>query len=71
MMEWTKRKGEVWSFLRRVLDQGTAIQQDYQSGTFKCYEEFSAHMDEAARKRTDELEQLLGNEPTEPQEAGR
>jgi len=46
-----------------VLDQGTAIQQDYQAGKYKCYEEFSAHMDAAARDRNDELEKLLEEHP--------
>ena len=53
------KSGELWSFLRSVLDQGTAIQQDYQAGKFKCYEEFSAYIDAAARDRADELEVLL------------
>jgi hypothetical protein len=48
-------KGELWSFLRLCIDQGTAIQQDYAAGKYKCYEEFSARLDGAARERADEL----------------
>lgn len=52
--------GELWSFLRSVLSQGGAIQQDYEAGKFKCYEEYSARVDAAARERADELEALIG-----------
>ncbi len=48
-------EGEIWSFLRKVIDQGGAIQQDYQAGKYKCYEEYSARMDQAARERVDEF----------------
>lgn len=51
--------GEVWSFLRRVLDQGTAIQQDYAAGRYANYEALSARLDEAAKERVTELESLL------------
>lgn len=48
-------KGELWSWTRHVLEQGSAIQQDYASGKYKCYEEFSARVDAAARERADEF----------------
>lgn len=47
--------GELWSLFRSVLELGAAIQQDYQAGKFSCYEDFSAHLDKAARERVDRL----------------
>lgn len=47
--------GELWSFFRGLISQGTYIQMDYAAGRFKCYEEFSARLDEAARERVDEF----------------
>lgn len=44
-----------WSFLRSVLEQGAAIQQDYAAGNHKGYEEYSARLDAAARERADEI----------------
>lgn len=55
--------GKLWSFLRRVMDQGGAIQMDYQAGKYESYEHYSARLDEAARERTDELEELLKEVP--------
>jgi len=40
-----------WSFLRSVLEQGAAIQQDYAAGKYSNYEEYAARIDEAARER--------------------
>lgn len=51
---WSDNRGEFWSFLRCVLEQGSAIRQDYQAGKFKGYEEYSARLDAAARERVDE-----------------
>lgn len=49
--------GELWSFFRKLIDQGTAIQQDYTAGKYKCYEEFSARLDAAARERLKEFQE--------------
>lgn len=51
-----KREFSTWSFLRSVLSQGMAIQQDYQTGKYADYELLSARLDEAARERDTELE---------------
>lgn len=48
-------RGDLWSFFRSVISQGCAIQQDYQAGKYKDYEEFSARLDEAARERLEEF----------------
>lgn len=45
--------GELWCFFRSLISQGTYIQMDYAAGKYKCYEEFSARLDEAARERVD------------------
>lgn len=55
--------GELWSFLRRVLEQGGAIQMDYQTGKYESYEHYAARVDDAARERTEELETLLKGQP--------
>lgn len=49
-------EGELWSFLRHVLSQGEAIWQDNRE---KCYEEYSAHLDYAARVRKQQLVAIL------------
>lgn len=49
------REGELWSFFRALISQGTYIQMDYAAGKYKCYEEFSARLDSAARERVDEF----------------
>lgn len=49
------REGELWSFFRDMISQGTYIQMDYAAGKYKCYEEFSARLDAAARERVDEF----------------
>lgn len=43
--------GELWCFFRDMISRGTYIQMDYAAGKYKCYEEFSARLDEAARER--------------------
>lgn len=48
-------EGRLWSFFRALISQGTYIQMDYAAGKFKCYEEFSARLDEAARERVDQF----------------
>lgn len=50
------RSFSLWSFLRNVLEQGAAINQDNMAGKFPTYEHWSARMDEAARERADQLE---------------
>lgn len=49
--------GKLWVFFRQMIDQGTAIQQDYQAGKYASYEEFSARLDEAARERLEQFKQ--------------
>jgi len=49
-------EGELWSFLRHVLVQGEAIWQDNKD---KCYEEYSAHLDYAARVRMQQLVKMI------------
>ena len=55
-----------WSFIRRILCQGHAQQQDYAAGKYETYEEFMARVDEAARERIDELRELVGLTPEAP-----
>ncbi len=57
-----ERPFSLWSFLRNVLMQGAAIEQDSVQGRFETYEHFSARMDEAAREREAEL---LASQSTE------
>lgn len=45
------RPFSMWAFLRSVLTQGAAIQQDYDAGRYGSYEEYSARVDAAARER--------------------
>jgi len=54
--------GKLWSFMRSVLSQGGAIQQDYQAGKYESYEHYSARLDAAARERTDQLVAALRGE---------
>jgi hypothetical protein len=49
--ETPTRSFNVWSFCRTLLSQGMAIQQDYETGKYRTYEEVSARLDEAARER--------------------
>jgi hypothetical protein len=51
--------GKLWSFLRNVVEHGAAIRQDYDTGNLKTYEEYAAHIDDAARVRTEQLETIL------------
>lgn len=55
--------GELWSFFRKLIDQGTAIQQDYAAGRYKSYEEFSSRLDAAARERVREFTST-GDQPS-------
>lgn len=48
-------RGELWSFFRDVMSQGTAIQMDYAAGKYGGYEAFSARLDAAARERADQF----------------
>jgi len=50
------RKTLSWSFIRTLLSQGMSIQQDYDAGKYKDYEEVSARLDAAARERCAMLE---------------
>ena len=49
-----------WLFIRRILCQGHAQQQDYASGKYENYEWFMSRVDEAARERLEQLWQLVG-----------
>ncbi len=51
--------GRLWEFMRSVLSQGAAIQQDYATGRHNGYEAYSARLDAAARERGDELGLLI------------
>lgn len=51
--------GQLWSFLRDVLSQGGDIQCDYHAGKYRCYEEYSARLDAAARERVTKLRALV------------
>jgi hypothetical protein len=46
--------GRLWLFLRDVLAQGAAIQQDYAAGNLDSYEAYAARLDAAARERESE-----------------
>lgn len=59
-MSKTDLEGKLWSLIRNVLGQGQAQQQDYAAGKYpRGYEEFSAHVDMAARERVPEFLALL------------
>lgn len=49
--------GELWSFFRRVLEQGRAIAMDEAAGKYPTYEHLSARLDEAARERVEQYRQ--------------
>lgn len=51
------RKPLLWSFIRTLLSQGMSIQQDYDAGKYKDYEEVSARLDAAARERCAALQE--------------
>lgn len=55
-------RGELWSWLKKVMEQGAAIHQDYQSGKHPTYEHYSARMDAAASERADELAALTAQQ---------
>lgn len=55
----SERRGNAWSFLRSVLEQGRAIAMDDAAGKYPSYEHLSARIDEAARERADELLKLF------------
>lgn len=57
-------EGELWSFIRTLLSQGCAIQQDYQAGKYETYEHYSARLDEAARERVDQFMAKLKEIPS-------
>ncbi len=52
--------GELWSFLRSVMSQGSDIRADYDSGKWPNYEAYSARLDAAAAERADQLAKKLG-----------
>lgn len=52
-------KGDLWGFLRNVLTQGMAIQMDVQAGKYPDSELMHCRLDEAARERAEQLQQLL------------
>lgn len=58
------RRGKAcdWSFIRRVLEQGMAIQQDNAAGKYPTYEHLMCRVDEAARERDEQLTALSAKE---------
>ena len=48
-------EGELWSWVRNVMSQGADIRLDYDHGTHKTYEHYSARLDAAAAERAGEL----------------
>lgn len=50
------KNGELWVFIRNVLQQGEAIGKDFAA---KPYEEYSARLDGAARERLEELNGII------------
>lgn len=59
--------GELWSWVRRVMTQGSDIRCDYDSGFHKGYEAYSARLDAAAAERADELMARITAAPTPDQ----
>ena len=59
--------GDLWSFLRSVLEQGVAIQQDYAAGKYESYEHYAIRVDGAARERVEQLRALLTKAMAKPQ----
>ena len=57
--------GEIWSAIRTLLSQGGSIQQDYDAGKYKNFEEYSIRLDAAARERIEWLKTKLNTEPKE------
>lgn len=56
--------GELWSALRSVLAQGSAIQQDYVAGRYGNYEEYSSRLDSAARELVSQFRRILSATPS-------
>ena len=48
-------EGELWSWVRSVLSRGADIRGDYDMGTHKGYEAYSARLDAAAAELAQEL----------------
>jgi hypothetical protein len=63
--ELKARRRGLWSFLRDVLSQGAAIQQDYAAGNLPTYEHYAARLDAAAREREEELLAILTPAPSD------
>lgn len=55
--------GALWSFFRGMLVIGGAQELDYQSGKYKSYEEFSAHVDASARDYVEKFRALANPQP--------
>jgi hypothetical protein len=58
-MAMPKRSGDLWVFIRNVMQQGEAIAKDFAD---KPYEAYARRLDAAARERTEQLGKML-NEP--------
>jgi len=56
-----RNDGQLWGFVRSVMTQAHAQQQDYMNGKHAEYEEFSAWIDRAAIEREKELIKLLND----------
>lgn len=55
--------GELWSFFRKLISQGTDIEMDRAAGRYNRYEEFSARLDAAARERVAQFKELSLGKP--------
>lgn len=51
--------GKLWSKIRTLLSQGGAIQQDYDAGKYKNFEEYNIRLDGAARERINFIKEMF------------
>lgn len=49
---------DLWSVIRKLMDHGAAIQQDYTAGKYS-YEEFQARLSDASRELVGELDEWI------------
>lgn len=60
-------EGELWHFMRSTLEQGSAIQLDYNAGKYPTYEHYAARIDAAGSERVDQLKAMLSAAPASPE----
>jgi len=60
--------GELWSWVRKIMQQGVDIHQDHRE---KGYEVYSAHLDDSAATRARELATIFAVSPEPSDEAKR